>query len=119
MNIMKLIGSRVEEEYRQRMSASRASVFGVESNDPLKHIVRRLGYDTTKAILLDHIPEQGEDIYTVLVMPEDIIMIEIERGNESSEPLLEFQTLKDYQRTLTKSSRTHLAVALDIMGHER
>jgi hypothetical protein len=116
---MKLIGSKVEAEYRKQLIRSRKSLF----EDKEKRIVLaslRVRYPKMKtAYTLNWIPEQGEDIYCILVDTDLIVSVEVDRMNKDSEPLIKDTSLEQYQRKLSKTGRIKLAVAVDLAQSEK
>ena len=61
-------------------------------------------------------PDQCEDIYTVLILPDTIIHVEIDRTDEQVLPSIKAQSLEDYRLGLSKIYRIKLAVAIDILN---
>ncbi len=61
-------------------------------------------------------PDQCEDIYTVLILPDTIIHVEIDRTDEQVLPSIKAQSLEDYRLELSKIYRIKLAVAIDILN---
>lgn len=110
-----LIGSRTEQEYRNELLASQESHFGEASDSRLKQVLLSAGYDTTKAIVVGWTPDQGEDIFTVLILPHHVVSAEIDRHDDSAQPILEMNSLEAYRRCLSKTGQIKLAVALDIL----
>lgn len=113
---IQLIGSRSEDEYRSQLLASRESQFGGNSDTRLKRVLLKQGYDVERAIIINWTPDQGEDIYTVLIWPDTILVVELDREDESIEPLFDYQTVDSYQKSLSKICQIKLAVAFDILS---
>ncbi|PZM64616.1 hypothetical protein DOE73_16255 [Paenibacillus dendritiformis] len=68
--------------------------------------------------ILNWTPEQGEDIFTILVDLDKIAKVEISRVDHSEVPLIETFNLKDFQRRLSKIFQIKLAVAIDLAKKE-
>ncbi|MBU1282119.1 MAG: hypothetical protein KJ884_01735 [Gammaproteobacteria bacterium] len=65
------------------------------------------------AYILGWTPEQGEDIYRVLINTDTVCAIELEHGHDKPAAIETIQ-LKEYERQLSKTGRIKLAVALDL-----
>ena len=113
---IELIGSRTEQEYRTELLASRERCFGEQSDLRLKQVLLSKGYDATRTIVIGWTPDQGEDIYSVLILPDHVICVEIDRVDASVEPIIETDSLDSYQKGLSKMGQIKLAVALDILN---
>lgn len=70
------------------------------------------------AYILNWTPEQGEDIFTILVDLDKIAKVEISRVNHSEVPLIETINLREFQRGLSKIFQIKLAVAIDLAKKE-
>ena len=114
---VKLIGSRTEQKYRTELLASREKWFGERSDSLLKQILLSKGYDATKAIVIGWTPDQCEDIFSVLILPDQVISVEIDRVDDSVEPIIETGSLESWLRGLTQIGQIKLAVALDILNN--
>ncbi len=66
------------------------------------------------AYFIDWIPEQCEDIFEILIDTDFIAIIQIERLNRKTEPLVDVIKLKDYKKGLKKIEQIKLAVAIDL-----
>jgi hypothetical protein len=109
---MKLIGSRTEQDFRERLVRSNRSLR--ERGDPLAAALETAGVDVSNAYVIFWIPEQAEDIYEVLTSADEIVTVELPRG--SGEALLARQSLKYYERGCSLQRRIKLAVALDLIA---
>ncbi|MNB89892.1 hypothetical protein D3C75_369430 [compost metagenome] len=67
--------------------------------------------DLKTAYILYWIPEQGEDIYTILINNKYIAIIELDRYDMQIEPILQTISMKEYQKRLSKNNQILLAVA--------
>lgn len=110
---MKLIGSRVEQQMRAELARSNLAL----RNGGLRRLASVLetaGVNLTRAYIVAWIPEQAEDICTVLVSAEEVVIVEVPRkGGEAS---LERQALSAYERSCSKIRRLKIAVARDLLA---
>lgn len=113
---MKLIGSRTEQEYRERLVRSNLSLGN--SGDRLGSALETVGVDVANAYVIFWIPEQAEDIYQVLTPAGEIVTVELPRYSDEI-LLLERRALKDYERGRSQQERIKLAVALDLIASKR
>lgn len=88
-----------------------------ESARSLLYVIRRrLNTVTNNLYILRWIPEQGEDLYDVLVDGSSVVHVEIPRG-EDRETAFELSPVDVYKRkatSLTKTDRRKLEVALQL-----
>jgi hypothetical protein len=91
-----------------------------EFSDPLARVLRAEFGVLNSAYVIDWVPEQGENIYTVVVRPDLIAIVEIPRDPDSSEmPAIERVPLKQYRRQrLSKLSRRALDVAIQLAAED-
>ncbi|OJH41229.1 hypothetical protein [Cystobacter ferrugineus] len=71
-----------------------------------------------KAFVVDWIPEQGEDIYTVVAGPDLLVVVEVDRTSVAVKPTVEVFSVLDYRKahpSLTVSSRRKLELALEML----
>lgn len=114
---MHLIGSMTEDQFRKELVASRSALIDGSAQSQLRSILRQHEVDLSKTLVVNWIPEQGEDIYDVLSGSE-VIHLEIQRDGSShtihSVPLTEY-----LRRRHTRPQRIKLAVAMDLLekGH--
>lgn len=104
-----------EQALIAELEGGRARLFAEESaRSLLQAIRRRLHTITNNLYVLRWIPEQGEDLYDVLVDGISVVHVEIPRdGNE--ETVFEVSPVEVYQRrtaSLTKADRRKIEVAL-------
>jgi hypothetical protein len=66
------------------------------------------------AYFIGHIPEQGEDFYTLLINNDLITKIELDRYNLDIELIIETISIKEYKYGLSKIGQIMLAVAIDL-----
>ena len=111
---MKLIGSKIEKDFRAELIKSRDSLFNEKNMGKLLTVLRASDAELKTAYIIDWTPEQGEDIYRVLVNTDYIAMVELDRINPNAGPIVEKMPLSEYQQGLSKSARIKLAVAIDL-----
>jgi hypothetical protein len=79
------------------------------------------GLDVESAFILNWIPEQGEDIYTILADNSKIAIVELAR-NELKE-VMDFDVLaiEDYKQKfpLSKTARQKLTMAINLQAHSQ
>jgi len=110
---MKLIGSLAESLLREQLLRSNAAL-NDGGEDRLVDALRVETTNVADAFVLDWTAEQAEDIYTVLVSADEIVVVEVPRYD--GEVLVERRTLADYRRGCKKSARIKIAVALNLMS---
>jgi hypothetical protein len=110
---MKLIGSKQEQEFRKELVASKLTVSQDDKVNTLFKVLRALGEFKT-AYILNWTPEQGDDIFTILIDLDKVAKIEISRINSSEKPVVEIFKLKDFYKGLSKVFQIKLAVAIDL-----
>ncbi len=72
----------------------------------------------TRPLLIDCVPEQGEDIYWVLVSSKEIVVVEIPRGKtKASAGILKIIDVDTYRlKRLTRDPRQRLEMALELFS---
>ncbi|MDN4621058.1 hypothetical protein QCD85_23270 [Paenibacillus sp. PsM32] len=115
---MKLIGSKQEQDFRKELECSNiVSAQDAKAEAILNVLIITFG-EVKSAYILNWTPEQGEDIFTILVNLDRIAKVEISRVNPSEVPIIETFNLKDFQRRLSKIFQIKLAVAIDLAKKE-
>ncbi|MBU1282117.1 MAG: hypothetical protein KJ884_01725 [Gammaproteobacteria bacterium] len=69
------------------------------------------------AYILGWTPEQGEDIYRVLINTDTVCAIELEHGQDKP-TTIEIVQLKEYEKQLSRTGRIKLAVAMDLAAKD-
>lgn len=111
---MKLIGSKTEQELREQLIKSNQSLFKSEEKRRLLEVIRSSYPEMNTAYIIHWIPEQGEDIYKILINDCIIAEIELDRYNAEVEPIVESKTVPQYLQGLSKQNQIKLAVAIDL-----
>ncbi|RUT46783.1 hypothetical protein EJP82_11180 [Paenibacillus anaericanus] len=115
---MKLIGSKLEQELREQLIISNQSLFKSEEKRRLVEVIKNSFPEMKTAYIVNWIPEQGEDIYKILINDSLIADIELDRYNNEIEPIVESKDVPQYLHGLSKQNRIKLAVALDLAKQE-
>ncbi|WP_010497513.1 hypothetical protein [Paenibacillus elgii] len=111
---MKLIGSITEQYYRAQLIEFNRSLFHDHSMKRLLGIIQQAFPEMKTAYILGITPDQGEDVYTILMNNDFIVYIELDRYNLETEPMIETKPVKDYKRGLSRIGQIQLAVAMDL-----
>lgn len=111
---MKLIGSKLEQEIKEQLNKSNQSLFKSEEKRRLLEVIRSSYPEMNTAYIVHWIPEQGEDIYKILINDNVIAEIELDRYNVEIEPIVVTKTISQYLQGLSKQCQIKLAVALDL-----
>jgi hypothetical protein len=109
---MRLIGSRIENELRAEILASRAALSDGR-NKGLRDALEASEIDIRLVAVVNWIPEQGEDIYHVLLPSDEILIIEV--PHEGLKTLEERIAVREYASECSKVARLKLAVAKDVL----
>ena len=110
---MKLIGSKAEREFREELI--RSSKFLNSENERLSLELRKVGFDLSNSFVLNHIPEQCEDIFVLLTSGSYVVTIEIDKSDSENPVIIDRVELKDYLKGLSKINQIQIAVAMDLM----
>ncbi|MFD2216428.1 hypothetical protein [Metabacillus endolithicus] len=111
---MKLIGSKTEQNIREQLIKSYKYLLNDKSNKKLLSVIESTFPNMKSAYIIDWIPEQGEDIYTVLINTETITKIEISRVDTNVKPVIESISVTNFRKSLSKIRQIKLAVAIDL-----
>lgn len=115
---MKLKGSKQEQDFRKELEGSNLVLAKDGKAELIMNVLKDTFGELKSAYILNWTPEQGEDIYTILVDIDKIANVEISRVNHSEVPLIETYNLKDFQKRLSKVFQIKLAVAIDLAKTE-
>ena len=110
---MKLIGSKAEREFREELI--RSNKFLNSENERLSLELRKVGFDLSNSFVLNHIPEQCEDIFVLLTSGSYVVTIEIDKSDSENPVIIDRVELKDYLKGLSKINQIQIAVAMDLM----
>jgi len=115
---VKLIGSKLEQELREQLIKSNQVLFKSEGKSRLLEVIRSSFPEMKTAYIVHWIPEQGEDIYKLLINDRTIAEIELDRYKAETEPIVKSKDVSQYLHGLNKQNQIKLAVALDLARHE-
>ena len=114
---MRLIGSLTEDDIRRRLSASNAACRD-GGNPSLRAALLSSGVDLATAFVLQWVPEQAEDIYTVLDGTRRMLTIELPRGEASGPIEVGAVPFGDFRVAVASGSRlerVQFAIAMDLL----
>ncbi len=116
---MKLLGTMQEDQFRAELRRSGDALMKNEDSRPIRDEISKLFPYFRTAFVLDWVPEQGEDIYRILVDGKNILLIEVDHPSEQAAiRVLEACDLAQYKNGLRKLSQVKLAVALDLAKNQ-
>src|SRR5437868_3451873 len=90
----------------------------LRSEDPVAKAVRSQLPEVTDGYVISQIPEQGEELYTVLVAPDLIAHVELSRVDPTAAPIVSFEAVRSFQarhRRPSRHKRERLAVAIHLL----
>jgi hypothetical protein len=111
---LKLIGSKAEQEFREQLIKSHQSLFRDKERQRLLNLLKNNFPKMKTAYVIGWTPEQGEDIYRILIDKKSIAGIVIDRFDLKIEPIVEKISLSSYKQGLSKIGQIKLAVAIDL-----
>jgi len=115
MKLIKLKGSKTEEDIRRQLIGSHESLFNDEIRSGLLSIIERFFPQMKTAYILFWTPEQGEDIFSLLINNDTIASVEIDRYDSNIEPIVESKPLDNtFIKGLRKNPQITLAIALQL-----
>ncbi|AOS95839.1 hypothetical protein AUP74_00368 [Microbulbifer aggregans] len=109
---MKLIGSKMESDFRDELTRSNDAL--QDSGSMLRKALEAGGHEPKNAYILHWVPEQCEGLYTVLIGGSYIVKVEVDKCDKSKPPIVERSELKSYLNGLSKMNQVRLAVAQDL-----
>lgn len=115
---MKLIGSKMEQDFKKELIKSHDSLFQDKEKQRLVDILEEYFPSMRTAYVIGWTPEQGEDIYSILINTDIIAVIEIDRFDSDSKPIIEKISIRSYKQGLSKAGQIKLAVAIDLAQKE-
>ena len=113
---MKLIGSKMEQDYRGELVRSNEGLNSTESS--LGEALRENGFNTNNAYVLHWTPDQNEDFYTVLIDGTYLVTTEIDRSSNTIVTPIERIELKDYLKGLNRTNQVRLLVAQELVNEK-
>ena len=113
---MKLIGSKTETEFRNNLTDSHIQHFSDDSNSSLKSFLHSQNIPFKKAYILNEIPEESTDYYSILVSGCTVITVEIDKCTTQNCFVYNTTDLKKYLVGLSKMEQIKLFVAKELSG---
>lgn len=105
------------EKLKTELLESAKSLFAGKGNASLLHVLRQVRPDIEFAFVFNWIPEQGEDIYWLLVNREAILIVEVPRpGLENSAPIVQTLDVHTFRRRkLSAEVQRRFGAALELV----
>lgn len=106
-----------EAGVREKLERDRQWLFGPEG-ERLLSALREKFPGLAKAYLVSRVPDQSEDLYTVVVGPDLIAFVELDRYEVEAEPVITTQSAREYRKRHPKPGREMregLEVAVQLM----
>lgn len=111
---MKLVGSKTEQDFREVLIESHKLLFEGNTYQELLEELKSNFPQMRTAYFVKHIPEQGEDIYTMLINLDIVATVVIDRFSQNKHIAVGMCSINDYVKGLSKIEQIKLAVALDL-----
>jgi hypothetical protein len=115
---VKPLRTKTKLDYREQLICSHKSLYEDEDKNRILSALNTHYPKMRTAYTLDWIPEQGEDIYTILVDLDMVATVEVDRLDKASKPFVDAIPIKQYQHKLSKKDQIKLSVALDLAQSE-
>lgn len=112
---MRLTGSLTEDQLRAGLTESNTAILSGGGDPKLREFLVTLDVNPTTAFVLHWIPEQSEDIFTILDGRRRALIIEMPRGTTGTPLRVEAIPFVSFRESIAKSSRRtrlQFAVAL-------
>jgi hypothetical protein len=114
--------SRIDQQLVNELKNGREELLsGMSLQALLSALSRRLPSVTRNIYIVDWIPEQGEDLYDVLVDGVAVVHLEIPRGRQDTEDMFEMWPVREYikrRKGMTKTDRRKLHLAIQLAAAE-
>jgi hypothetical protein len=104
--------AKIAEQFRSRSR----ELIDPKGTDPLGRVLRERFHGLICAYVIHWVPEQGEDIYTVVIGPQKILTVEIARPDPvARDPIVESVSVREYRRRrLPKHLRRKMEIAMKL-----
>ncbi len=106
----------MEKDFREELQKSNEHF---TSPSRLRDALESQGHSTNNAYVLHWTPDQGEDIYMVLINGVYLVSVELDRINPDTPPIYERIELKEYKQGLSKMNQVRLLVAQDLASAKK
>ncbi|WP_395373535.1 hypothetical protein [Marinicella sp. W31] len=117
---MKLKDSLTERSLKKSLQKSKEVLFSGET--PYRKILLELQkekFGLKSAYVLHYLPEQGEDIYTIITDSYEIVTIEFKRGSYTEAPIRkETISLDEYRKGLSRNDLIQLELATELLSNQ-
>lgn len=108
---MKLIGSKTESIRRNELLCSEELI---DNNELIVNLLDEMIGEIKSVYVLAHTPEQGEDIYRLIVNGDFVVGFELSRIDNKINEVFDMSVV-DYAKELnSKSDKLDLAIAIDL-----
>ncbi len=111
---MKLRGSITEQVFREELINSSDKLKNTNEGENILNTLRKLLKDMNSAYIIDGIPDQEEDFYTILINTDRIVKVEVKRESKSVVSVDNPINWSEYKKGLSKINQVKLAVAIDL-----
>lgn len=111
---MKLKGTKTEQNFRERLINSHVSLFQEQSNIKLLQVLKDFFPEMKTAYFIGHTPEQGEDLYRILINTDTVVFLEMNRYKQDAVPIFSKISVQEYLKGLSKMEQIKMAVALEL-----
>ncbi|AIR88838.1 hypothetical protein LK03_05960 [Pseudomonas cremoricolorata] len=109
---MKLVGSETEKKIRETLASSASYIF---SNLVILKFLEKIFGSLSSAYVLGHTPDQGEDLYVVLVNGSAVVKFELSRSHDSEPEDFRIISVDEYRNTLRgRPSHIKLSIAIEL-----
>ncbi|WP_281561077.1 hypothetical protein [Thalassomonas sp. RHCl1] len=115
---MRLIGSKMEKEFREELISSHRHHFSKNSDKKLKSVLLENNYSVDDAYILIGFPDESEEHYLVLIDGSFILSVVIEMLYENVAPVIEHVSLQEYKQGLSRMKQVQLLVAQNLAGNK-
>lgn len=88
---MKLVGSNLEREIESHLRRSQSWLLTDPDAQPIRSVLLKTFQSVQSALMVNWAPEQGEDLYSILVNGSSIASFEIPRGVKFDPQLIEVE----------------------------
>lgn len=115
---MRLIDSLTEDDIRVRLSDSNAVLRAGSGNPALRAALLSSGVDLATAFVLDWIPEQAKNIYTVLDGTRQVLTVQLPKGKSGGPAEISVVPFADFRVLVARRSRlerVQFAVAMGLL----
>jgi len=109
---MKIVGSAIEDQYIAELLNGNRALFNSSDRKPLLNALKKAFPKMRTAYVLDWVPEQGEDIYYILIDSNYVAQFEVSRLESNAVRIVKYCTVKEYLKRLRKHRLLKLLLAL-------